>query len=61
MYDNSSTDAEFAQYIATNFLGKRTKGYAKDLDMAENQGQWVYPDSRLNRTWPLPPEGNPEG
>ncbi|XP_038070154.1 granule associated Rac and RHOG effector protein 1-like [Patiria miniata] len=55
MYDNSSTDEEFAKYIATNFLGKRTKGYAKDLNMVGDQ--WGYPDSRLNQTWPPPPEG----
>ncbi|XP_022092063.1 uncharacterized protein KIAA0355-like isoform X2 [Acanthaster planci] len=58
MYDSSSTDAEFAKYIATNFLGKRTKGYAKDLNMVGDQ--WGFPDSRLNQTWPPPPEGTSE-
>ncbi len=47
----NNNDAEFAQYIAANFLGKRATGYCEDLNVASNHGQWGYPD-RLNRTWP---------
>ena len=47
----NNNDAEFAQYIAANFLGNRATGYAEDLNVASGQAQWGYRD-RLNRTWP---------
>ena len=50
--ENCTNDAEYAQYIAANFLGKRPMGHPDDMHQGTNSTQWGYPADRLNRSWP---------